>query len=110
MRRSFPAGHPELIGWTVPLEESRPAVLRARRGTRRRVTLGVNPGDRKKRAGWRGSPMSYPRVIPHSDAAGVIDAVVAGVDDARIGKRVWVFGAQSYRPFGTAASHEQPSN
>jgi NADPH:quinone reductase len=64
---------------------------------------GVNPGDTKKRQGWRGSPMPYPRVIPHSDAAGIIDAVGAGVDDARIGTRVWVFGAQSYRPFGTAA-------
>lgn len=47
--------------------------------------------------------MPYPRVIPHSDAAGIIDAVGAGVDDARVGTRVWVFGAQSYRPFGTAA-------
>jgi NADPH2:quinone reductase len=64
---------------------------------------GVNPGDTKKREGWRGSPMSYPRVIPHSDGAGIIDAVGAGVDDARLGERVWVFGAQSYRPFGTAA-------
>jgi NADPH2:quinone reductase len=64
---------------------------------------GVNPGDTKKREGWRGSPMPYPRVIPHSDAAGIIDAVGTGVDGARIGERVWVFGAQSYRPFGTAA-------
>lgn len=64
---------------------------------------GVNPGDTKKREGWRGSRMPYPRVIPHSDAAGVIDAVGTGVDQARIGERVWVFGAQSYRPFGTAA-------
>jgi NADPH2:quinone reductase len=63
---------------------------------------GVSPGDTKKREGWRGSPMSYPRVIPHSDATGIIDAVGASVDAARIGERVWVFGAQSYRPFGTA--------
>ena len=41
-----------------------------------RVTVsGVNPGDTKKRRGWLGSSMPYPRVIPHSDAAGVIDAV-----------------------------------
>lgn len=64
---------------------------------------GVNPGDTKKREGWRGSQMPYPRVIPHSDAAGIIDAVGTGVDEARIGERVWIFGAQSYRPFGTAA-------
>jgi NADPH:quinone reductase len=64
---------------------------------------GVNPGDTKKRRGWLGSAMPYPRVIPHSDGAGVIDSVGEGVDPARVGHRVWIFGAQSYRPFGTAA-------
>jgi NADPH2:quinone reductase len=69
-----------------------------------RVTVsGVNPGDTKKRRGWLGSSMPYPRVIPHSDAAGVVDAVGDGVDARQVGQRVWVFGAQSYRPFGTAA-------
>jgi len=47
--------------------------------------------------------MPYPRVIPHSDAAGIVDAVGPGVDPGRVGRRVWVYGAQSYRPFGTAA-------
>ena len=47
--------------------------------------------------------MPYPRVIPHSDGAGVIDAVGEGVPASRVGERVWCFGAQSYRPFGTAA-------
>jgi NADPH2:quinone reductase len=64
---------------------------------------GVNPGDTKKRADWVGHGMPYPRVIPHSDGAGLIDAVGEGVDASRIGQRVWVYGAQSYRPFGTAA-------
>jgi len=64
---------------------------------------GVNPGDIKKREGWLGSPMPYPRVIPHSDGAGTIDAVGGGVSAARIGERVFCYGAQSYRPFGTAA-------
>lgn len=63
---------------------------------------GINPGDTKKREA-RFSGMPYPRVIPHSDGAGVIDAVGSGADAARIGRRVWVHGAQSYRPFGTAA-------
>ncbi|MCD9874396.1 NADPH:quinone reductase [Streptomyces guryensis] len=71
-----------------------------------RVTVsGVNPGDTKKRTGWTGSGMPYPRVIPHSDAAGVIDAVGYGVDERRTGQRVWVYGAQSYRAFGTAAQY-----
>jgi NADPH2:quinone reductase len=64
---------------------------------------GVNPGDTKKRRGWLGSSMPYPRVIPHSDASGVIDGVGEDVDVPRVGRRVWIYGAQSYRPFGTAA-------
>src|SRR4051812_9610050 len=69
-----------------------------------RVTRsGVNPGDTKKRRGWLGSAMPFPRVIPHSDGAGVVESVGEGVDPAREGQRGWVFGAQSYRPFGTAA-------
>ncbi|RPF37968.1 NADPH:quinone reductase [Streptomyces sp. TLI_185] len=71
-----------------------------------RVTVsGANPGDTKKRRGWTGSAMPCPRVIPHSDAAGTIDAVGDGVDVRRVGQRVWVYGAQSYRPFGTAAQY-----
>jgi NADPH2:quinone reductase len=64
---------------------------------------GVNPGDTKKRADWVGYGMPYPRIVPHSDGAGKIDAVGPGVDPARVGRRVWVYGAQSYRAFGTAA-------
>src|SRR5262245_6113123 len=66
---------------------------------------GLSPGDVKKRAGWQGSAMSYPRVIPHSDGAGTIDAVGPGVPQDRIGERVWCYAAQSYRPFGTAAEY-----
>jgi NADPH:quinone reductase len=64
---------------------------------------GANPGDIKKRQAWLGSPMAFPRIVPHSDGAGVIEAVGNGVDPARLGQRAWVYGAQSYRPFGTAA-------
>ena len=52
------------------------------------VLSGINPGDTKKRAGWPGSPMLYPRVIPHSDGAGVIEKVGNGVNPNRIGERV----------------------
>ena len=64
---------------------------------------GLSPGDIKKRSGWQGAPMDYPRVIPHSDGAGVIDAVGPGVDPGRVGRPAWCYGAQSYRPYGTAA-------
>lgn len=66
---------------------------------------GLSPGDVKKRAGWQGSPMPFPRVVPHSDGAGTIDSVGAGVAASRVGQRVWCYGAQSYRPFGTAAEY-----
>lgn len=49
--------------------------------------------------------MSFPRVIPHSDGAGTIDAVGPTVDEQRIGQKVSCYGAQSYRPFGTAAEY-----
>jgi NADPH:quinone reductase len=64
---------------------------------------GVNPGDTKKRQDAFGFGMPYPRVIPHSDGAGRVDQVGAGVSRDWLGKSVWCFGAQSYRPFGTAA-------
>lgn len=69
-----------------------------------RLTVsGANPGDMKKRQAWLGSSMAFPRIVPHSDGAGVVEAVGPGADPARVGERVWVYGAQSYRPFGTAA-------
>jgi NADPH2:quinone reductase len=64
---------------------------------------GINPGDTKKRSDWLGYGMPFPRVVPHSDGSGVIDAVGEGVDADRLDQRVWVHGAQSYRAFGTAA-------
>ncbi len=47
--------------------------------------------------------MTGPRIIPHSDGAGVIDQVGAGVSLDRVGERVWMWNAQWKRPFGTAS-------
>jgi len=66
---------------------------------------GVNPGDVKKRQNAFGVGMPYPRVIPHSDGAGTVDAVGEGVLQEWVGRRVWCYGAQTYRPFGTAAKY-----
>lgn len=66
----------------------------------------VNPSDTKARGGWAGNvAMPFPRVIPHQDGAGTIDRVGAGVDQCRIGERVWLYMAQRGRPFGTAARY-----
>jgi NADPH:quinone reductase len=64
---------------------------------------GVNPSDWKTRSGSR--PMVAPRVIPHSDGAGIIDQVGAGVDLTRVGERVWIWNGQWKRAFGTAATY-----
>src|SRR5215204_3832403 len=66
---------------------------------------GVNPGEVKKRADWMGFGIGYPRVILHSDGAGTIEEVGEGLSPSRVGERVWVWGAQSGRPFGTAAQY-----
>jgi NADPH2:quinone reductase len=61
---------------------------------------GVNPSDVKSRAG---RPLAGPKVVPHSDGAGVIEAVGKDVPAARIGERVWLWNGQWKRAFGTAA-------
>ncbi len=73
-----------------------------------RVTVawsGVNPSDVKSRAGIRTKSLPFPRIIPHSDGAGVIDQVGSGIPSARIGERVWIWNAAWVRPFGTAAQY-----
>ena len=69
----------------------------------RLAASGVNPGDVKKRQNAFGYGMPYPRVIPHSDGAGRVDRLGTGLPSEWMGRSVWCYGAQSYRPFGTAA-------
>jgi NADPH2:quinone reductase len=66
---------------------------------------GVNPADVGRRAGaYR--PMEFPRVIPNSDGAGIIDQVGEGVTRLGVGQRVWLFnGQRNGRAFGTAAQY-----
>lgn len=66
---------------------------------------GVNPSDTKSRAGTRSPILPFPEIIPHSDGAGIVDAVGEGVPVARVGKRVWVWNAAWGRPQGTAADY-----
>lgn len=68
------------------------------------ATSGVNPSDVKSREG-RTRKIAYPRVVPHSDGAGIIDMVGEDVPTTRVGERVWAWNAQWKRPFGTAAGY-----
>ncbi|MEM9549832.1 MAG: NADPH:quinone reductase [Pseudomonadota bacterium] len=61
---------------------------------------GVNPHDTKGRSGWTGATVPAGGITPHSDGAGIIEAVGDGVDLRRVGERVWMLGT---RPEGTAA-------
>lgn len=66
---------------------------------------GVNPSDVKKRAGLQPMAPEPGWVVPHSDGAGVIEALGEGVDEQRLGERVWLYQAQYQRRFGTAAEY-----
>jgi NADPH2:quinone reductase len=65
---------------------------------------GVNPSDVKSRQGTV-RKIAFPRVIPQSDGAGIIDQVGDGVAKSRLGERVWIWNGQWKRPFGTAAEY-----
>src|SRR6202161_2040060 len=65
---------------------------------------GVNPSDTYRRRG--AVPPEYPRVIPNSDGAGVVDKVGEAVPPHWIGKRVWLYnGQRNGRWMGTAAEY-----
>lgn len=70
-------------------------------------TSGINPSDIRARAGGRPGVTKppFPTIIPHSDGAGIIEAVGDGVDPARVGQRVWIWNGQWQRAFGTAADY-----
>jgi NADPH:quinone reductase len=96
--RTGPAAEVLRIG-ELPTPEPGPGEVRIRL-----ATSGVNPSDVKTRGGYRSKELPFARIVPHSDGAGVVDAVGAGVDAARIGERVWTWNAAWGRPMGTAAA------
>jgi NADPH2:quinone reductase len=65
---------------------------------------GVNPTDWKARAGETGG-VAFDFQVPGQDGAGEIDAVGSGVDESRVGERVWVYFAAWRRQWGTAAQY-----
>ncbi len=84
-----------------PLPQPGPGEVRVRV-----AVSGINPSDTKGRTGWHGqTEMPFPRIIPHQDGSGVIDAVGADVPASRVGERVWLYEAQRGRAFGAAAEY-----
>jgi NADPH2:quinone reductase len=81
--RTGPAHEVLMIG-EMPAPSPEPGQVRVRI-----VYSGINPHDTKRRSGWIGAGMPFPRVVPHSDGAGIIEAVGAGVDAAKaVGKLI----------------------
>jgi NADPH2:quinone reductase len=68
-------------------------------------TSSPNPSDTNKRNGSFPNLLDNGHVIPHSDGAGVIEAVGEGVDASLVGQRVWMFNAQYGRLLGTCAEY-----
>ncbi|MAH85011.1 MAG: hypothetical protein CBB68_12255 [Rhodospirillaceae bacterium TMED8] len=64
----------------------------------------INPTDVKRRTTGR-ELGEFPLIIPNNDGSGVIEAVGKNVKPSRVGERVWLFGAQAGRPYGTAAEY-----
>jgi NADPH:quinone reductase len=84
----------------MPMPVARPGEVRVRL-----EASGVNPADVGRRAGSYRA-MEFPRVIPNSDGAGIVDQVGDGVTRLAVGQRVWLFnGQRNGRAFGTAAEY-----
>src|SRR6201991_2573326 len=97
--RTGPAGEVLAYG-DMPTPIAGPGEVRVRL-----EASGVNPADVGRRGGSYRA-MEYPRVIPNSDGAGIVDQVGDGVSHLEIGQRVWLFnGQRNGRPFGTAAEY-----
>jgi NADPH:quinone reductase len=88
-----------LIAGELPMPEPGTGEVRVRL-----EASGVNPSDTYRRRG--AVPAEYPRVIPNSDGAGVVDKAGPMVPERWVGKRVWLYnGQRNGRWMGTAAKY-----
>ncbi|RAG83885.1 NADPH:quinone reductase [Streptacidiphilus pinicola] len=93
------SGGSEVLSLTErPVPEPGPGEVRVRV-----AFSGVNPTDWKSRA--NAQPATGVRQVPNQDGSGVVDAVGAGVDAARVGERVWIWEAAWQRADGTAQEY-----
>jgi NADPH2:quinone reductase len=84
----------------LPTPEPGPGQVRVRM-----AVSGVNPTDWKSRSGATPLPRDADFQVPNQDGAGVIDRVGPGVDESRVGERVWLYLAAWRNPYGTAAEY-----
>jgi NADPH2:quinone reductase len=96
--RTGPADEVLVLG-EVPTPNAGPDEVRVKLSA-----SGVNPSDCNRRRG-AGYGMEYPRVIPQSDGAGIVDQIGEGVPPSWLQRRVWLYNGQRGRPFGTAAEY-----
>lgn len=95
--RTGPAAAVLIVG-TQPKPEPKPGEVRVRL-----LASGVNPADCNRRRG-AGYTMEAPFVIAHSDGAGIVDRLGAGVTRFHEGDRVWLYnGQRNGRYQGTGA-------
>ena len=97
--RTGPAGDVLAYG-EMPTPVAGPGEVRVRL-----QASGVNPADVGRRAGSYRA-MEFPRVVPNSDGAGIVDQLGDGVTRLSVGQRVWLYnGQRNGRAFGTAAQY-----
>jgi NADPH:quinone reductase len=97
--RTGPAGDVLAYG-EMPTPVAGPSEVRVRL-----QASGVNPADVGRRAGSYRA-MEFPRVVPNSDGAGIVDQLGDGVTRLSVGQRVWLYnGQRNGRAFGTAAEY-----
>ena len=88
-----------LVAGELPMPEPGTGEVRVRL-----EASGVNPSDTYRRRG--AVPAEYPRVIPNSDGAGIVDKAGPMVHERWVGKRVWLYnGQRNGRWMGTAAEY-----
>lgn len=66
---------------------------------------GLNPSDVKRRRGMSAANPTFPKVIPHMDGSGIVEAVGTDVHNFKRGDRVWLYEAQLGTAYGTAAEY-----
>ncbi|HSP38353.1 MAG TPA: NADPH:quinone reductase [Frankiaceae bacterium] len=95
-------GGPEVLH-EVDLPTPEPGPGEVRVAVRR---SGVNPTDWKSRQGSGPDTPVEPAHTPNQDGSGVVEAVGEGVDDALVGRAVWLWEAARDRPRGGTAQQQ----